>query len=226
MDDENFVHLSAWMVDRLGLKGNDLIAYAIVYGFSQDGKGWYYGGREYLAGWIGCNEKTAGAVLARLTDAGLLRKVEQATSNGRRNLYQVIRDGAENALPIGRKTHEGWGEKRPMGGAKNAPLNKKGELKEEIKRESKRVTRPTREEIEEYATEKGYEGFDADRFIDYYTSNGWMVGRSPMRDWKATVRNWARRDNGKRPQKQALHDAVFDIPDDYRAVVDRINGGV
>jgi hypothetical protein len=35
---------------------------------------------------------------------------------------------------------------------------------------------------------------DADRFMAYYTSNGWMVGKVRMRDWQATVRSWALRD--------------------------------
>ena len=36
--------------------------------------------------------------------------------------------------------------------------------------------------------------FDADKFIDYYESKGWYVGKSPMKDWKATVRNWLRQE--------------------------------
>ena len=31
----------------------------------------------------------------------------------------------------------------------------------------------------------------ASKFIDYYTSNGWKVGKNPMKDWKAAVRSWA-----------------------------------
>ena len=34
-------------------------------------------------------------------------------------------------------------------------------------------------------------------FFDHYTGNGWLIGKSPMRDWKATVRNWDRRESGK-----------------------------
>ena len=35
---------------------------------------------------------------------------------------------------------------------------------------------------------------DAERFVDYYTANGWKVGKNPMKDWKAAVRNWERKD--------------------------------
>ena len=50
---------------------------------------------------------------------------------------------------------------------------------------------PTVEEVEDYINERGYD-IDAHRFIDYYTANGWSVGRNKMRDWRAAVRNWSR----------------------------------
>lgn len=43
---------------------------------------------------------------------------------------------------------------------------------------------PTVDEVRAYCIEKGYT-VDADRFVDYYTSNGWKVGKNPMKDWKA-----------------------------------------
>ena len=58
---------------------------------------------------------------------------------------------------------------------------------------AKRFTPPTVAEVEAYARDAGLR-MDAARFVDYYTSNGWKAGRVPMKDWKATARNWARRD--------------------------------
>lgn len=55
-----------------------------------------------------------------------------------------------------------------------------------------RFSPPTVKEVRAYCAEKGYT-LDADRFVDYYTSNGWKVGKNPMKDWKAAVRTW----NGK-----------------------------
>ena len=52
-----------------------------------------------------------------------------------------------------------------------------------------RFVKPTLEEVEAYISEKGY-CVNAQQFIDYYTSNGWKVGRNPMKDWKAAVRTW------------------------------------
>lgn len=62
-----------------------------------------------------------------------------------------------------------------------------------------RFTPPTTEEIQAYCTEKHY-NVNPEHFIDYYTSNGWKVGRNSMKDWKAAVRNWARRDKENQPK--------------------------
>lgn len=59
------------------------------------------------------------------------------------------------------------------------------------KEKAKRFSPPTIDDIKAYCLEKGY-NVDAERFVDYYSSNGWKVGKNSMKDWRATVRNWAR----------------------------------
>lgn len=66
-------------------------------------------------------------------------------------------------------------------------------------KEAKRFTRPTFEEVEQYCFERKNK-VNAQRFLDYYDSNGWKVGRNPMKDWKAAVRNWERDDKAKRAE--------------------------
>lgn len=58
-----------------------------------------------------------------------------------------------------------------------------------------RMRRPTVEEVRAYCAEKGY-AVDPERFVAHYESNGWMVGKSPMRSWKATCTTWHLRDQG------------------------------
>lgn len=63
---------------------------------------------------------------------------------------------------------------------------------------AKRFVKPTLEEVEAYCIERN-NSIDPQRFIDYYESNGWKVGKNPMKDWKATIRTWERseyNDNG------------------------------
>lgn len=68
---------------------------------------------------------------------------------------------------------------------------KKG-IREEGKKKNRAVfTAPTVEEVKTYCQE-GNRKIDAERFVDFYTSKNWMVGRNKMKDWKAAVRNWER----------------------------------
>lgn len=63
--------------------------------------------------------------------------------------------------------------------------------------QKEKFTKPTLEELKSYFAEKGYVD-ESERFYDFYSSKGWMVGKNPMKDWRAAVRNWVR---GKEPQQ-------------------------
>lgn len=56
----------------------------------------------------------------------------------------------------------------------------------------KRFSKPNIEDLKEYAKKMSYDRFDPQRFYDFYESKGWLVGKTPMKDWKAAVRNWMR----------------------------------
>jgi predicted phage replisome organizer len=62
----------------------------------------------------------------------------------------------------------------------------------ECKKGAKRFKPPTRDEALAYINEQGLNWVELDRFFDYYNSNGWKVGKNPMKDWKAALRNWNR----------------------------------
>ena len=69
-------------------------------------------------------------------------------------------------------------------------------------------TPPTMTEVYDYFLEREFGGMAArsetERFIDFYESKGWMVGKNKMKDWKAAVRNWARgksNENNQRPNQ-------------------------
>lgn len=62
---------------------------------------------------------------------------------------------------------------------------------------------PSVEEVKAYCLERG-NNIDPQYFVDYYDSNGWMVGKTKMKDWKATVRRWEanERKNGSRAERK------------------------
>lgn len=82
----------------------------------------------------------------------------------------------------------------------------------------KRFTAPTLEEVKEYCAERK-NGVDAERFVNYYTANGWKVGKNPMKDWKAAVRTWERNDFGKPKTAETEHS--FDLDDFFNAAVEK-----
>tara|TARA_R100000030_G_scaffold92074_1_gene77476 strand:- start:2478 stop:3152 length:675 start_codon:yes stop_codon:yes gene_type:complete len=64
-------------------------------------------------------------------------------------------------------------------------------VKDKVKAKAKRFVKPTLDEVANYIQErKSFKIVDAARFYDYYSSNGWKVGKNPMKDWKAAVRTW------------------------------------
>lgn len=81
-------------------------------------------------------------------------------------------------------------------------------------KDSARAHRPTVEEVAAYCRERGNR-VDAERFVDFYASKGWKVGNQPMKDWKACVRTWERReDKPKQTSRFATpdYDAMEDLP--------------
>ena len=69
------------------------------------------------------------------------------------------------------------------------------------KRERVQFKPPEPWDVAEYFAELGAADGESTRFYDYYTANGWMVGRNKMKDWRAAARNWINRDQQQRPNK-------------------------
>ena len=66
-----------------------------------------------------------------------------------------------------------------------------------------RFTPPTYEEVKEYCDERN-NGIDPQRFIDFYESKGWLVGKTKMKDWKACVRTWEARSDSNKAEEDVL----------------------
>ena len=87
--------------------------------------------------------------------------------------------------------------------------------------EAARFRAPSPAEVTEYAQQfaanKGLDltalDFDPERFVDFYAQKGWMIGRSHMKDWKATVRNWVRTSKPKNGMAKEVPDDGFSAYD-------------
>ena len=76
----------------------------------------------------------------------------------------------------------------------------------EIKIKNKYFKKPSVSEIEFYSKQKEYK-IDAEAFYDFYQSKNWMVGKNKMKDWKAAVRTWQRRET-KKPTMSKLDSQI------------------
>jgi hypothetical protein len=63
-----------------------------------------------------------------------------------------------------------------------------------------RFTPPTVSEVSDYFSERGGDPAEGERFVDFYESKGWLVGKSKMKSWKAAVRNWVSRSKSEKPR--------------------------
>lgn len=131
-------------------------------------------------------EASIRSALSELEDAGYLRR-EQSREEGKfgKSVY-IITDMLKSEKPC----VENPLAEIPMAG-NHAQYNTKELNTKESNTKRYRFIPPTVEEVEDYINEKGYR-IDAHKFVDYYTANGWRVGKSPMKDWRAAVRNWSR----------------------------------
>lgn len=87
-------------------------------------------------------------------------------------------------------------------------------------RERSRFVPPTVEEVREYCRERGNR-VDAQTFVDHYTANGWLRGRTPMVDWRASVRVWENKEQYGEKSGATPLESSFDTDDFFEAAVAR-----
>lgn len=78
---ENYITIPGWVVNNLGLKGNDLIVYCIIYGFSQVEGQWFKGSTNYLAEWVNATHQGIMKNLENLVSKGLIIREDHSPTN-------------------------------------------------------------------------------------------------------------------------------------------------
>lgn len=148
INDNNYYQISGWMINRLELKGYELQAYAIIYGFTQDGQNWYTGSLAYLSDWLNCSRRTCITVLASLVEKELLIKKTRIENGQTLNKYQVNLKKLEFESPKRVQAEEVdlFGNAvAPKKGAKAAPKAKKSDIFEEYAEKSPDLLEKLRE---------------------------------------------------------------------------------
>lgn len=139
-----------------------------------------YISNEYIAELLGVSVSWASKCLSHLLDLGLVRVVK---FDGRKryveSTIQFKADLNDSSMQDGIKVpHTNNNEYI------NNTLSNKDTRQKFVK--------PSIEEIRQYCQEKGV-NVDAEQFFNFYESKGWLIGKSPMENWRAAVSTWAKR---------------------------------
>lgn len=180
-------------------EGKDADVFAVINGYSQDGQGCFYGSLASLSEFCGIKSKTTTQkILKGLVERGVI----------------VKEDEIHNGVKFCKYTaHPNWYgiSKNGMGGISETDTNNEDiniNTERDIKRDSHRFVKPTLEEVEDYCRERG-NNVNPEEFFAFYESKGWVVGKSPMKNWKACVRTWEltkkdRSGSQQRPRKESV----------------------
>lgn len=208
MRKDGYVVVQPWMVTDYNLNGNKLLIYALIWGFSQDEQSCFYGSVSYIVEYFKLSKRAVLNLLAELEKDGLIRKWTEPVNGRPTNRYAALRPagcvsasdgckkctGEENA-PVN-NVHSDGCKKCTSTGAECAPKKENNNKSKNKGPSATHFSPPTVEQVRAYFRERGVQPADAqteaDKFVDRYEANGWIVGKTKMKDWKAAARNWLR----------------------------------
>lgn len=200
-----------------------------------------------LAVRLGIPERTLSSRITELRHAGYLKTVWSTNANGRFEaceweVYEVpmLTASQENCNAVEPQrgktaTRSDRNAETPHRGNPattkqiliETNTNRKQILKETSTKDTRVFVKPTLEEIAAYCKERG-NSVDPQKFIDHYDSNGWRVGKNPMKDWRAAVRTWEK--TGYDSPKRSKHakwrtgaEAGLKTETETRAPVSKLN---
>jgi hypothetical protein len=139
MNDSEYYIASGWMKNQLGLEGDEMVVYAIIYGYSQDGMSKYQGTAQRIADWIGKEKRTVYKILKSLCDKGLIVRHEKRVNDVPLNDYSAVIEmvpGSARKVPLVQKSYGGSAKNVLPPSAKNVlPSTNFAPLKDNISTE-------------------------------------------------------------------------------------------
>lgn len=123
LGNRNYISIQSWMVKELNLTGNDLICYALIYGFSQDGQSEFNGSLSYIAEWLNTSRQTARLIIKRLVDNGVIEKRDTVINGVKFCRYVATNTGCGENHHTVMNNNTGCGENHHGGVVKIATNN-------------------------------------------------------------------------------------------------------
>lgn len=203
---ENFITIQGFMRNELDLKGNELLVYAIIYGFSQDNESWFTGSHQYMSEWVGITRRGIINILNKLLESEVIIKEDVYINNIKFCKYRANLEMLETSQGM-KKVHRGY-EKSSHN---NIEDNKENIIdKSIIQKKVKKFTKPSIEELKEYCKYLNYPDY-SEAFYDFYESKDWYVGKNKMKCWKSGIRNWNRNNRNKVVERSSSYDGLKEL---------------
>lgn len=191
MEHKGYTNIPDWMLS-LDLDVYETIILAVIYGFSQDGDSTFAGSQNYLAKKAKCTRRKVSMALPKLVEMGLLVKIDRDVRGVHLCEYRV------SPTFTGCECHS-------QGGCECGAHNNIEKENIDISLSNKRRTqfqKPSLGEVADYCSSRGNK-VDPEQFYDFYESKGWKIGSTPMKDWKAAIRTWEKREKETPARKRS-----------------------
>ena len=198
--DKNYIVIQSFMVSELGLKGNELLIYAIIFGFSQTTGQAFNGSLTYLESWTNSTRHTVISSLKSLVEKGLIEKEEQ-TINGVKYCSYRAKTSTDEAQEVVQNLHGGSAkiaqevvQKLHEGSATTAPNNILYNIVDNIvdnniventeKHDMKVIT-----EIVDYLNEKAHKNYRSNNKATMRHINARLKEGRTLSDFKQVIDN-------------------------------------
>jgi DNA-binding MarR family transcriptional regulator/predicted RNA-binding Zn-ribbon protein involved in translation (DUF1610 family) len=221
--DENFITVQGWMVNRLGLSGNELLVFALIYGFTQDGETIFTGSATYIGKWCGISRQSVSKITQKLIEKGIIEKqsirgigdkyravimftptCKESLHGMERKFTPTCKESLHNNILNNNKDINNNNEEAGVQMYENctSEIEIDKELDKKPIKPKKEVTYPDIKEVEEYILSKQL-AVDPYIFIDYYQKRDWSDrDGKKVKNWKNKALNWDTNEKKRNPQAE------------------------
>ena len=210
LTNDNYFVVQGYMRTELGLKGNELMLYAIINGFSQTEDQRFTGSLSYLAEFLGTSKQTIITALASLVAKGYIVKNDVSASGVKKFEYVVKKfDYSKNLNGVVKNFEQGGQKILPIKINDNKEINNNTLSNAHTRTRARVFEPPTVDEVAAYCKEKGYT-FDPESFVAFYASKDWYIGKNKMKSWHDACVTWQKRQKAQAktqtPKKNSFND--------------------
>lgn len=153
------------------------------------------------------NWRTYSSTFEDLVEFGFIEVKERSKNQWSATIIAIVKNTKANTKALSKATQKHSQKQSSSIAVIDKPINLEPNNLEQYSKSNRFIT-PTIEEIKNYCLERNNK-VDADKFFDFYSSKGWMIGKNKMKDWRAAVRTWEKdnSNNTSNAHKKVNHSA-------------------